>query len=731
MQIHFCKKRKLFRLETENSSYLFRIGPGGELRHIWYGGKVEVDTILEEFADRMGTSSFSPQPEGLTPDDSPDLLPLEYSAFGCSDFRITAAALRKENGTSVTSLIYRSHKILKGKKVLPGLPSSFSKTKDSMTLEVTMEDVFSGADVILSYSIFADSDVIARSVRVSNPTKTTVRIEKLLSAQLDFHHADFDVIYLKGMWGKERQAVRHRLLPGRQCISSSRGSTGHQYNPGIVFAEPSATENVGDVYGMLLLYSGNYIAEAECDQYQTLRALIGINPENFEWKLEPNETFYAPEALLFFSDKGIGGLSRISHKFLMDHVIRSPWGHRKRPILINNWEATYFDFNNEKIFQIAKEASKLGIEMLVLDDGWFGERNDDRSSLGDWFVNKKKLGNLASLVRKINKLNMKFGLWFEPEMISENSQLYRKHPDWVLHVPGGKKSIGRTQMVLDMSRTDVVDYLFHTISDVLHSANIEYIKWDMNRNLTEIYSQLLPPDRQKETAHRYVLGVYQLHERLLEEFPNLLIEGCSGGGGRFDAGMLYYAPQIWCSDNSDALDRISIQMGTSLFYPSSAMGAHVSVCPNHQTRRTVPFTMRGHVALSGTFGYELDITKLSDEEKELVRQQIQNYHEWNDIVREGNHYRLTENFGQTNIAAWSWVAQDQKEVLVTVIRKNSEPCGINPPLHLKLRGLDPDKLYELDDKRRSHGKTLMNAGIRIPNAMQDAFSIIFHLNATE
>ncbi len=729
MQVHFSKKRKLFRLDTEHISYLFRIGPSGELRHIWFGSRIDDDAIIEEFAVRRGTSSFSPHPEGLSPEDSLDLLPLEYSTYGAGDFRITASALRKENGTSVTSAVYRSHKIFKGKKKIPGLPSSFSQSKDSMTLEITMEDGFSGAEIILSYSVFADSDVIARSVRVSNPTETVIRVEKLLSAQLDFHSADFDVVYLKGMWAKERQAVRHPLIPGIQSFSSSRGATGHQYNPGIVFAEPSASEKAGDVYGMLLLYSGNYIAEAEVDQYRTLRALIGINPENFEWKLEPGETFYAPEALLFFSPDGLGGLSRISHRFLMDHVIRSPWVHRERPVLINNWEATYFNFDDKKILKIAEEASKLGIEMLVLDDGWFGERNDDRSSLGDWVVNRKKLGNLAGLVRKINDLGMKFGLWFEPEMVSENSNLYRKHPDWVLCVPGGRRSIGRTQMVLDMSRGDVVDSLFRSISSVLHSANIEYIKWDMNRNLTEIHSRLLPPDRQKETAHRYVLGVYELHERLLKAFPNLLIESCSGGGGRFDAGMLHYAPQIWCSDNTDAQERISIQMGTSLFYPSSSMGAHVSVCPNHQTHRTVPFSLRGHIALGGTFGYELDITRLTPDEKDLVRKQIRNYHHWNRIIREGEFHRLTEGFGRSDFAAWCWVSPDRREALAAAVRKTSEPCGINPPVHLRLRGLDPEMLYELDDHRRAHGRTLMNAGIRIPNAETDASSILIHLKA--
>lgn len=728
MKIQFLEDLRVFRLDTEHVSYLFQIGPAGELRHIWYGAPVEDEAFLTAFTDRRDFA-FSPYPEGLDRQNSLDTAPLEYSAFGSGDYRITASALRKTNGTSVTSAVYQSHRIYSGKPALRGLPASFGADQDVRTLEITMKDGFSGAEIILSYSLFADSDVIARSVRVVNTTDSPIAVEKLLSAQLDFHNCDFDLVSLKGHWAKERQVVRRRLQPGIQGFGSSRGSTGHQYNPGFVLADPSATEKTGDVYGMLLLYSGSYIAEIETSQFESVRAVIGINPENFEWKLEPGETFESPEALLFFSEEGLGGLSNMSHSFLMEHVIRSPWKHRRRPILINNWEATYFNFNDDKIYSIAEEASRLGIEMLVLDDGWFGERNNDKSSLGDWFVNTKKLGNLAELVRKINALGMKFGLWFEPEMISEKSRLYEAHPDWVLAVPGGRRSLGRSQMVLDMSRKDVVDYLFETISSVLHSANIEYIKWDMNRNLTEVYSALLPADRQKETTHRYVLGVYELHERLLREFPNLLIEGCSGGGGRFDAGMLYYAPQIWCSDDTDAMERISIQMGTSLFYPSSSMGAHVSACPNHQTGRNVSFELRGCIALGGTFGYELDITKLPEEEKELVRKQVKDYHRFNDIIREGKYYRLTEGFGISNLAAWCWVSPNRKEALVTAVRRISDPCEHNPEFHLRLRGLDPDAAYLFEDGRRAHGKTLMNAGIRIPELRRNETCIMFYLKA--
>lgn len=729
MQISFSKKSGTFRLDTKNSTYAMMIGPGGELRHLYYGAAIADDDITG-FALRRDRA-FSPYPEGLTANESLNIACLEYSAFGSGDFHNTAVSLRKENGTSVTSTVYKSHTISKGKAPLPGLPASFAPEKQVQTLEITLTDTFSGALIVLRYSIFEDSDVIARSVKIVNKTAKTIRIEKLMSAQLDFDSMQYDMIYLQGKWARERQAARTPLQPGMQGFRSARGSTGHQYNPGVVFASKDASEQHGEVYGMLLLYSGSFAVEVEVDEYESARAMIGINRETFAWNLEKGAEFNSPETLLMFSANGLNDLSAQSHAFLMNHVIRSPWKHVKRPILVNNWEATYFDFDDAKIYDLAKCASKLGIEMLVLDDGWFGERNDDQSSLGDWFVNRKKLGDLGKLVKKINRLGMKFGLWFEPEMISEVSELYKKHPEWVLAVPGGRRTLGRAQMVLDMSRREVVDYLFETIAGILRSANIEYIKWDMNRNLTEIHSAALPPEQQGEVAHRYVLGVYELHERLLNEFPNLLIEGCSGGGGRFDAGMLYYVPQIWCSDDTDAIERIGIQLGTSLFYPCSSMGAHVSVCPNHQTNRTVSFKFRGDVALAGTFGYELDITRLDKEDQEMIREQVRQYHKYNDLIREGTFHRITEGFGQDDLAAWCWVSADRKEALATAVRKFDAPCAQSPVVRLRIPGLDANRKYVIEDSGRTvHGSTLMNAGLNISNDMRgNAVSALYHLKA--
>ncbi len=720
-------RNKVFRLDTVNSSYVMMIGRSGELRHLYYGSSIANDDITDFYVLR--DYAFSPNPPGLTRQDSMNAGTLEFSTFGSGDFHNPALEIRKENGTSVTSAVYKSHKILKGKAPIPGLPSSFAPEKDVQTLEITLEDAFSGAQIILRYSVFEDSDVIARSSAVRNVTKQPVVIEKLMSAELDFDSANFDMVYLHGKWAWERHFFRTPLQPGMQGFRSSRGSSGHQYNPSVVFADKNASERHGNVYGMLLLYSGSYAVETEVDEFEFTRSMIGINRENFKWKLNPGEEFRSPEALLMFSNSGFDGFSAQSHAFLMEHVIRSVWKHRKRPILVNNWEATYFDFNDKKIIDLAKCAAGLGIEMLVLDDGWFGKRNDDTTSLGDWFVDTNKIKNFKNMVQTIRKTGMKFGLWFEPEMISEKSELYKKHPDWVLCVPGCPRSTGRDQLMLDMSRKEVVDYLFETIAGIIRENKIDYIKWDMNRNLTEIYSIALPADQQGEVMHRFVLGMYELHERLLQEFPELLIEGCSGGGGRFDAGMLHYVPQIWCSDDSDAVERIPIQLGTSLFYPCSTMGAHVSICPNHQTGRTVSFKFRGDVALAGTFGYELDITSLSKEEKEFIREQVAQYHQYNDLIREGTFHRITEGFGLTDVSAWCWVSKDKKEVLVTAVRITDAPCSKTPLLRLQIPGLDKELTYKLGD-RTLHGSTLMNAGIMVKDELNgNASSALYYLKA--
>ncbi len=727
MSIRFSESRKLFILSGKTISYVFYIDANGRPVHLHFGGKVLGEEGLVPQEIRKGHSSFSPWGPGENPKDSPDALPLEFSGFNTGDFRIGSATVLTENGSQITDALYVSHRIYPGKGASAGLPCAYAgETGNVETLEVTLRDTACEVEFVLRYSVFEDCDTIVRSVRAVNRSASPVVLRRLMSAQLDLPHTAFDFIQLSGSWARERHAERTPLHPGIQAIRSVRGASGHQNSPAIALAAHDATEYSGDVCGALLAYSGNFLIETECEQYGTARLVLGINPEMFSWTLAPGEAFETPEACLTFSGEGLGRMSRNFHDFMRNHLIRDGWARKKRPLLVNSWEAAYFDFDSEKLLGIAKSAAELGIEMLVLDDGWFGERNDDTTSLGDWFVNTAKIGDLGGLVRKINALGLKFGLWFEPEMISEKSLLYREHPDWVLHEPGRRRSIGRQQMVLDMSRPEVVQYLFDTIAGVLRSANIEYIKWDMNRNLTEVYSAALPPERQGEVAHRYVLGVYRLHEMLLEAFPGLLIEGCSGGGGRFDAGMLGYVPQIWCSDDTDAMERIRIQLGTSLFYPVSAMGAHVSVCPNHITGRSTPFATRGNIALSGTFGYELDLTKLSEEEREMVRVQVAEYHKYHDLIACGDLYRLSNAFSVNAFDAWMYVSPDRREALITAVCRFDEPNSC--VRFVCPRGLDPERIYEMDGMRVS-GATLMALGIQVKSLAGDGASRLYYLRA--
>ena len=726
MPISFNETSRIFKLDAGNSTYAFLIEPNGYIAHLYYGGHVDSDAFA--YLYRKRDRAFSPAAPGTTNVESRDVILQEFGTNGVGDYHAPSAIVRQGNGHNVTNFKYRSHRIFKGKPSLPGLPATFGKDEEVETLELSLYDEASDIEFILSYSTFDRYSAIARSARAVNHSLETVRIEKLASMSLDFPSGDFDLVHLPGAWARERAVERIPVPRARTVIESVRGLSSHQHNPFFALAAPHATEEAGEVFGVALLYSGNFAAEIEFDQFDHLRAQIGLNARTFEWKLEPDAVFQSPEALLVYSDSGFDAMSRTFHNVFRNHLIRSYWKDRERPILVNNWEATYFDFNEEKLLSIAKDAAELGIEMLVLDDGWFGHRNDDHSSLGDWFVFESKLkGGLGSLVKKVNALGLKFGLWFEPEMVSRDSELFTAHPDWCLHVPGRGASEGRNQLVLDMSRPEVVDYLFKTISGVLDGANIEYIKWDANRHLTEVGSATTSPDRQKEVFHRYVLGMYRLHELLLQRYPKLLIEGCSGGGGRFDAGMLYYAPQIWTSDDSDAIERLKIQAGTSLLYPCSAMGAHVSDCPNHQTHRTTPFETRGIVALSGTFGYELDLNKMNDGERRMIREQVAAYHQYHHLVADGELHRLTDPFDpKTVVVVWEYVACDKSEALVTMVQPRNIPNG--PVYRVRLRGLDAKATYELEGSgERFSGEMLMKAGLNVPDFDCDGAAALFHL----
>ena len=588
-----------------------------------------------------------------------------------------------------------------------------------------------GLEAQLLYHVFPSQDVIVRSVILKNTSKKTLTIGKAASACVDFLYGDFDALHFHGRHCMERQAERLHLPKGATSFGSRRGMSSHHSNPFVILSDRRATEHQGDCYGFMLMYSGNHLEEMEVDQAGSIRIVTGIHPDGFAWRLEPGDTFETPEAILSFSAEGFNGLSNQYHRIIREQVIDPRYRGTKKPVLINSWEAAYFDFDAEKILRFARSAKALGMEMLVLDDGWFGKRDDDNSGLGDWVVNEKKLGcSMKSLSDQIHQIGLKFGLWFEPEMISEDSELFRAHPDWALTDPERKPMLARNQLVLDMSRQDVVDYLVNAMCAVLDHAKIEYVKWDFNRSIANCYSHALPPERQGEVAHRFMMGTYQLLSRLLEKYPDLLIEGCSGGGGRFDAGMLFYCPQIWCSDDTDAIERLEIQRGTSYGYPASAMGAHVSASPNHQTSRMTPLSTRSIVAQSGTFGYELNPERLTEEEKEQIKAQISDYHRFEALIAEGSYYRLSELDENKDYEAWMFVSPDQKEALVNLVMTHIRANGPFP--YIRLQGLDPRQVYRLEGTEESYpGSALLYGGYAFGQLRGDYPAIQLHLISEE
>ena len=538
---------------------------------------------------------------------------------------------------------------------------------------------------------------------------------------------DFEAISLHGSWARERQIQTVPVSHGKYSVESIRGESSHQDHPFLALKTKNADQENGEVYAMHFVYSGNFKAQVQSDQFDQVRMTMGIHPEDFTWKLKEGESFQAPETVLVYSAQGLGQMTRIFHDFYRNHLIRSEYKNQKRPILINNWEATYFDFDTDKLIAIAKQASALGIEMLVMDDGWFGNRCDDNRALGDWFVNEEKLkGGLKYLVDEVNKLGMKFGIWFEPEMISPDSDLYRAHPDYAIAIPGREPSLCRNQYVLDLTRKEVRDYAYECVAKILRSANIEYVKWDMNRQLSDIGSLELPADQMGELYHRYVLAVYEMQERMMTEFPHLLLENCSGGGARFDPGMLYYSPQIWCSDDTDAIERLKIQEGTALIYPLSTMGAHVSDCPNHTVGRVTPFETRGYVALAGTFGYELDVTKIPESDREQIPAQVAMYHKYNELVREGDYYRIASYAENHYFDCYGVVSKDKKEALYTYVQVLNRPNYHSRRIYLK--GLAAEKYYAIEGEEGTwSGEQLMNAGLLVQNPFGDFKGKLIHL----
>ena len=725
--ISFLPDSRIFKLSTRGADYAFRADDSGFLLHLHYGARVSDDAALAAYAACGGRPSFQPNPACCT-HISLDTARQEFAGFNTGDYRVPGIILRwGADGSRAVDPRYVSHRVFAGAPDLPELPAAFTGADNGVeTLEVTLADAAHPQLLIhLAYTVFPASDVIARAVRVENRDDAPVTLERIMSFGIDFPRDGFDLLELPGAWARERHAERFPTRHGVHTLRSVRGATGHSMNSAFALLDPTATESAGDAYGFVLCYSGCFQADVEVTPFGCTRATAGIAPDGFSWTLRPGESFQSPQAFLSFSADGLGGLSRNFHDFLRGHVIDPRWVHAPRPALINNWEATYFDFDAEKILAIAREAAARGIEALVLDDGWFGHRDDDRTSLGDWFENAAKIGDMAALSAGVHALGLKFGLWFEPEMVSVDSELYRAHPDWPLRIPGRDTSFGRNQLVLDFSRSEVVEGVAKTVIDLVRRAKIDYVKYDMNRNHTEAFSAALPADRQGEVEHRFILGVYRFHRLLLEALPDVLIEGCSGGGGRYDAGMLRYTPQIWCSDDTDATERVRIQMGTSVFYPCSAMGAHVSVCPNHQTGRISPFESRANVALSGTFGYELDITKLSEDDRKAIPGQVEAFHEQNPVVARGDLFRLTPSWGAPRISAWMFVEKDKSKAILTVFCSRNVPNA--PDVQLRLQGLDPAAKYDLGTERFGarvlHGDTLMNAGLLLTDYMGDAASI--------
>ncbi|HAT4210335.1 TPA: alpha-galactosidase [Clostridium perfringens] len=725
MIINYNENLKTFHLKTKNTSYILKMLETGHISHLYWGRKLKADN-LEYFFRRRCFGSFCADTDNISGFQL-ELIPQECPTFGATDLRSPSLEFQYEDGTSATDLRYKSHRIYEGKQRLSGLPAVYAESEEEATsLEITLVDSLKNLEVILTYNVFEDFDAITRSLKIVNNSGEKINIERVLSANVDFTTDEFDFIQLSGSWGRERHILRNPLRSGSQAIESRRGASSHAQNPFMALCSKDANEEYGDVYGFNLVYSGNFLANVEVDMYRNARAQIGINPFDFKWLLESKEEFQAPEVVLVYSSKGLNGMSQIYHNLYRKRLCRGNYRDKVRPILINNWEATYFDFNEVKIKEIAKEASKLGMELFVLDDGWFGNRNDDKSSLGDWFVNEEKLkGGLSKLAKDINNMGLKFGLWFEPEMISPISKLYEKHPNWCIHIPGRTRSQARSQLILDLSMKEVCDYIIESISKILESSNISYVKWDMNRNMTEVGSLGLNSERQRETSHRYILGLYRVMEEITSRFPNVLFESCSGGGGRFDPGILYYMPQTWTSDDTDAIERLKIQFGTSMVYPPISMGCHVSAVPNHQANRTTPLETRGVSAMAGNFGYELDITKLSEEEKEELKEQISLYKEIRETVQFGTLYRLKSPFN-SNEVAWMMISEDKNEVVVSYVR---QWALVNESFrNLKLTALDKDSEYEIigEDTILS-GDELMYIGLNIPELYGDYVSKLWKL----
>ncbi len=699
-----------FHLYNQEISYIMKVLPNRQLGQIYFGKRIRIPEDCSYFLE----TSSRPMSSCVFDTDnrfSMEHIRQEYGVFGTSDYRMPATEVLQENGSRISEFCFREYRIQAGKPKLPGLPATYVENEEEAeTLVIRLADPVTGLELELFYTIFAEGGVLARSARFVNRGEQALHLQSAMSLCLDLPDSGYDMIQFSGAWARERYPKTRRLEQGIQSVGSIRGNSSHNHNPFMILKRPTADEFQGEAIGFSLIYSGNFLAQVEVDTYDTARVLLGIHPHCFDWKLDPSEEFQTPEAVMVYTDQGLNHLSQTFHRLYQKRLARGYWRDRVRPILINNWEATYFDFTEDKLVEIAEKARECGVELFVLDDGWFGKRCGEQAGLGDWVANPDRLKNgVTGLARRIEDLGMKFGLWFEPEMVNQDSDLYREHPDWIIQTPGRRNSHGRYQYVLDFSRKEVVDRIYEMMDKILSEAKVSYIKWDMNRSITECYSAALPPDRQGEVYHRYILGVYDLYERLTSKFPQILFESCASGGGRFDPGMLYYAPQCWTSDDTDAVERIKIQYGTSYGYPVSSMGTHVSVVPNHQINRITPLDTRANVAYFGTFGYELDLNTLTADEQEEVKGQIAFMKQYRQLFQFGTFYRLQSPF-EHNTSAWMVVSDDRKEAIVGWYRVLN---GVNLPYgRLRLQGLSEDLPYRVNGGGGIHyGSELMNAGL--------------------
>ncbi len=735
MAVIFSEEAKEFHLYNDQISYIMKVLPNGQIGNLYYGKRIchknNYSYLLE--GRHRSLAVYTREDEYFF---SPQYTRMEYPGSGTGDFREPALEIVQENGSRITDFRYQTHSIYKGKQKLSGLPALYVEEEDEAeTIEITLTDSLLKVDCILQYSIFRDYPVIARSVKIYNHGHEKVILDRVFSSSVDLPDAEYEMVQLSGAWARERDVISRKLNVGVQGINSRRGISSAEQNPFIALKRLDTNEFSGEAIGFSLLYSGNHMESVEVDTCNMTRIQIGIHPEGFSWLLKPEELFQSPEAVLVYSDRGMNGMSRTFHRIYRSRLVRGLWRDKERPILINNWEATGPQFTQQQVLDIASAAKQMGIELFVLDDGWFGKRDNDKSSLGDWYVtNYDKLPEgIEGLAKKINDLGMKFGLWFEPEMVNKDSDLYRKHPDWILCAPGRTPSPSRNQYVLDFTREEVGEYIYGLMEQLLMNAPISYIKWDMNRYLTETYSIAQSADEQGKIYHKYILGVYRLYERLIERFPEILFESCSSGGARFDPGMLYYAPQTWTSDNTDAIERVKIQYGTSYVYPLSSMGAHVSEVPNQQVGRITPLETRGNVAQFGMLGYELDLQKLTEQEQQIIKDQVEFHKKHRKLIMSGDFYRLQNPF-EKNTGAWMVVSEDKNEALVGFYKTLNVPN--EAWIRLKLSGLDKNKKYILDEDSSVWfgGDELMHAGMIINkadlcNGGRDFSSKIYQLKA--